>query len=203
MRSWCFPLVQDRMSVMWPVVSLRPSGGVIPIWSNPEIMNVGRSEDGLAADQRVRTQIQPERPGIEGVVGVVEGLIEGTDPKQYLVGQLRREHGIPYQGVVLYVQRSDLEVVAQVRAGRRQRQAESGRLGLAALSAKPAERQRVVWVDVPVNLGNAVVAVAGSCTGGEIVVQRCRQANDGTGPKVRSAASWRAGSPEPRTDSSK
>src|SRR5271165_822717 len=146
--------------------------------------DVGRPKNGLAADQRVRAQKQPEGRGIEGVVGVVEELVEGADPKQDLVGHPGAEHGIPYQGVVLYVQRSDLEVVAQIRTGRRQSQTESGWLGLAALSAKPAEGERVVSVDVPVNLGHAIVAEAGSCAGREIIVDGGRQTNDGARPKV-------------------
>src|SRR5271167_2700387 len=75
-------------------------------------LNVRRAKNRLAVDRCIRTQIQPERPGIEAVIGVVEELIERTDTKQDLVGQPRCDHRVPDQGIVLYVQWSDFEVVA-------------------------------------------------------------------------------------------
>ena len=69
----------------------------------------------------------------------MEDLIEVAHSEKNLVGQPRRKSGIQHQGIILYVNWRDFEVVAQVRARGRQRQTRSGRLRLAALPREVVE----------------------------------------------------------------
>jgi hypothetical protein len=48
----------------------------------------GAPENGLAVDQRIRAEVQTQRPRIETVVGIIKYLIEIADSKERLIAQL-------------------------------------------------------------------------------------------------------------------
>jgi hypothetical protein len=148
-------------------------------------LDVGSSHHRLPANQSTRAQVKPETLHIEAVVGVVEDLIEIANTGEQLVGQLIGKHRTQHGGVVLHMQRSHFKVITQVGTRRSQRQTRARRLCLAALSAKPMDRQTLFVGEVNVYLRHTVIAIACTRYRSEVVVRGGRKVCDGTGPQGR------------------
>src|ERR1700674_3724496 len=96
--------------------------------------------------------------------------------------------------------RTDLEVVLQVRACRSESRAGAKRGSLAALPSEPPHIETVLIADVVVRSPNPVVAVACRSNGAEKVVERCRQRRDIPGAAPRPEAAGLDGSRRKRAD---
>ncbi len=83
---------------MWPVVSMRPSGGVKPVESNPEMFMFGSHNPW----DPLRRCSNPMDGHVEAVVGVAEYLLEIIHADQRLRDEARRDHRVVNQGEVLH-----------------------------------------------------------------------------------------------------
>ena len=118
----------------------------------------------------------------------MEDLVEVVDAYKHLIGQPRRKHRVQHCRVVVHVDRSNLEVVLQIRACCPQRGAAAKRRRLTALSSKPAEGETVFLVEIVVNLGDAVVTIASGRDRTKEVVDCCGKTCDRAGPGRRPEA---------------
>src|SRR5215469_15682717 len=141
-----------------------------------------RSQNRFAVDSRIGAQIQAQGLHVEAVVRVVKDLVEIADARKQLIAQLVRQDGVEHGGVILDMQRCNLEVVAQVRARCRQRQARARRLRLAALAYEIMEREPFFVVEIVIHFADTVIAITGSGNGREVVILGRRQTVDGTRP---------------------
>ncbi len=131
----------------------------------PRNSKIWSTEDGLSVIRRVRAQEQAQGLGIKAAVIVVEDLVEVVGTKEKLIGQLRGK-------------RSDLEVVAQIRAGRSQRGAAAEGSNLVAL-AHVRPKVKVVFVrNLLVESRDAIVTVTKLGAGTEEVESGCGQIQD-------------------------
>jgi len=76
--------------------------------------DVGRAQNWLPVNQRIRAQIKAVSCGIEAVVGVVKNLVEVIHAKQKLVGHAGSDDRIQRNGVVVDMDGRLFEVVRQI-----------------------------------------------------------------------------------------
>ena len=83
--------------------------------------DIGSAVDGLSVGGGVRAKKYSHGLGIKAIVVVVEQLVEVAGAKKELIGPPRRQRGVQDCAIVTVVERRNLEVVRQIRAGRSQR----------------------------------------------------------------------------------
>jgi len=161
-------------------------------------LNVWRAENGLSVVKGTGAEEQSHGMGIKAIIKVVKDLIKIVGADEHLIGEPTGEGGVEDQRFVENVEGRHFEVVLQVRAGRSQcgAAAEWGRL--AALSAKEANIEMVLVINLIIDLGDAIVAIASRSYGAEeIVVCGCKAADQTPGPEALRTHKA-TGAPRPR-----
>ena len=123
--------------------------------------------DGLSVGSGVRAKKYSHGLGIEAIVVVMEELIEVAGAKKKLIGPPRRQRGVQDCAIVTVVERRNLEVVRQIRAGRSQRWAAAQWSGLVTLADDGVQRKMMFVRNLVIDPSYAVVAISKLGTGAE------------------------------------
>ncbi len=100
---------------------------------------------------------------------VIKNLTEIIDAGEDLVGEARRQHGVPRNCIVRHVNRRDLVVILQLGSGFRERRAADWS-DLVPLSNEIVNGEGVLIVDFVVELRESVVAITKFRIGTGVVV---------------------------------
>ncbi len=161
-----------------------PSEVAPPLWRGqasilkPLNSKIRSTVDGLTVYGSVWAEEQSQGLGNKAAVVVVEDLVEVVGTKEKLIGQLRGKRGVEHGRIVVHMDRSDLEVVAQIRAGRSQRGAAAEGSNLVALAHVRAEVQVVFIGNLLVESPDPIVTVTKLGAGAEEVIRGCWQIQD-------------------------
>src|SRR6266436_3375662 len=140
--------------------------------------DIGSAVNGLPVVGGVRAEEYAHGLGIEAAVVVVEQLVEVAGAKKELIGPPRRQRGVQDPAIVTVVERRNLEVVRQIRAGRSQRWAAAQWSSLVTLTDDGVQRKMMFVRNLVIDPSHAVVAVAKLGAGAEEVASCGRQATD-------------------------
>src|ERR1700738_3171620 len=138
---------------------------------------------GQTGGIEIGRKIQAELGNLEAVVFVVKNLAEIIDASENLVGDARRQDGVPGNGIIRNVNGRDLIVILQFRGGFRQCRAADWS-DLVALSHEVVNGESVLIVDFVIDFRESVVAVTKLRIGTGVVVGGGWSRQRITGPEI-------------------